>query len=149
MEWHFFQTFMMEANIWKVHIYFISMNIDSRMVALIRLKVITSLFKGLPFISPLSLGLHLLPFIAMTCKPDTEFHCRDGSACIDLSKRCDYRPDCADGSDERGCGECLTQALAAPCFYINYLHLEGKHGLITCNLTYSAFFSAILWPGWD
>ena len=45
---------------------------------------------------------HLEP---LTCKPDTEFLCEDGSACIKADARCNFMPDCLDGSDERDCGK--------------------------------------------
>ena len=44
-------------------------------------------------------------YITAGCRPG-EFQCAVGG-CIDISKRCDNVPDCADGSDEEGriCGK--------------------------------------------
>ena len=46
--------------------------------------------------------------------PGIQYQCTDGT-CIQSSKRCDYRKDCNDGSDEVNCGM-LT--LWLPCFSV-------------------------------
>lgn len=38
----------------------------------------------------------------MVCKPG-DIICRDGT-CVDISKRCDGKNDCAEGIDETNCG---------------------------------------------
>ena len=50
----------------------------------------------------------------VTCNPESEFRCIDGISCIELYRRCDSLADCADGSDEEGCGE---WQLASTCMY--------------------------------
>lgn len=46
---------------------------------------------------------------AVTCKPN-EFLCKSTNFCILMDWRCDGDTDCADGSDEEGCGN-LTSLL--------------------------------------
>lgn len=42
----------------------------------------------------------------MVCKPG-DIICRDGT-CVDISKRCDGKNDCAEGIDETNCGMLIT-----------------------------------------
>ena len=53
-----------------------------------------------------SFSIHQLE--PLTCNPDTEFRCVDGSSCIELHKRCNSQEDCADSSDEQDCGEWIA-----------------------------------------
>lgn len=40
-----------------------------------------------------------------TSKPCSGFECKNHAGCIPRAKRCDQQTDCADGSDEAGCGK--------------------------------------------
>lgn len=40
----------------------------------------------------------------VTCPVVTDYMCQDGR-CIESHLRCDHKADCANGSDETGCGE--------------------------------------------
>ena len=58
----------------------------------------------------------------------TQFKCHDGSKCITSTWKCDSFADCADSSDEEGCGKFITanQTVQIPSIKHNILiHFTG------------------------
>lgn len=52
----------------------------------------------------------------------SEFRCDDGT-CIPDAQRCNFRAECPDQSDERGCGTCSTITVAAFYAASKFLHI--------------------------
>lgn len=67
------------------------------------------------------------------CAPE-QFTCLNDRACIPASYQCDEEPDCADRSDEYGCGEALAFSLHSPMLARDSAHfLFSFYLLITTN----------------
>lgn len=58
--------------------------------------------------------------VYLACK-DNEFLC-DGGRCIPLNKRCNFRRDCEDGTDELNCE--VTIPTTGKFFFL-YIYLQG------------------------
>ena len=48
-------------------------------------------------------------FLDKPCKSE-QFQCKNTGRCIQSSWKCDHFEDCSDGSDERNCSKCITEA---------------------------------------
>lgn len=64
---------------------------------------------------------------------EAEFICRATGQCIDIIKKCDFRPDCSDNSDESFCGERTS-------YYCVQLHVNVILSTVSDNYVQMSLF---------
>ena len=85
------------------------------------------------------------------CRPD-EFTCTSDGRCIPVARQCNGVADCADGSDELGCGKLFVKKVAAlkgseadkklVIFFLSYFSQKKRVDIsCKCYLKYQTQFS--------